>query len=489
MKPRSIAYSFAILVTLPSLCMAAGNVFLATAPDGSIFARDVSGVVLWHSFNGSSAAAPRTATEARATPSSPTTPMWDPLTNLDPSATADPIAGPIFDSLGNAWVVIDDRVNLLAIRSNGTSGTWQAPHIIGPSLPASTETVGLAVDQAGGFYVTYGTGAAGDSSFPLLWTKYTPALGWQAPAVIYTSPSGFSETFAEIDSAGRLVVLFNANGISSIASNPSQSGWGPVQTISPATDNPILPSVAANKSGTRLALVYLLQNNVLQRGLRYTFFNSTTGNWNGARPVPNSGNAYFSGYSTLNAYPMAVDESGNITLATPLFVGFSNNGIARPTRQWSVGGFRYENGVWSMQQLTAPLGSIPDLESFGSTALNANGAVLISAPLSDGSTGTNITVFRFTPGAGWNTEIAASYSTSTVSRCKVAWFEGTEAVVVYNAAGPLLAALYANGAWGSAPPIPGSFTNVTFPALAGAPTGEALLGVPENGVYVTYLRP
>jgi hypothetical protein len=427
---------------------------------------------------------------ARATPSSLAMPMWDPLTNLDPSASTDRIAGPTFDSLGNAWVVIDDGVNLLAIQSNGTSGTWQAPHIIGPSLPASTDTVGLAVDQAGGFYVTYGTGASGDSSFPLLWTKYTPASGWQAPAVIYTSPSQLTETFAEIDSAGRLVVVFNPGyGILSLASNPSQSGWGPVQTISPATDNPILPSVAANKSGTRLALVYLLQKNVIQRGLRYTFFNSTTGNWNGARPVPNSGNAYFSGYSTRNAYPMAVDESGSITLATPLFVGFSNSGVARPNPQWSVGGFRYENGVWSMQQLTAPSGLLSPLESFGSTALNANGAVLIAMPLGDGFGGVNITVFRYTPGVGWDAEIAASYNSGSISRCKVAWFEGTEAVVVYNAAGPLLAALYANGAWGSAPPIPGSFTNVIFPAMAGAPTGEALLGVPGNGVYVTYLRP
>jgi hypothetical protein len=43
---------------------------------------------------------------------------------------------------------------------------------------------------------------------------------------------------------------------------------------------------------------------------------------------------------------------------------------------------------------------------------------------------------------------------------------------------------------GQFPRIPGNFTNVSYPALAGAPTGEALLGVPEGGgVYVTYLRP
>ena len=147
-----------------------------------------------------------------------------------------------------------------------------------------------------------------------------------------------------------------------------------------------------------------------------------------------------------------------------------------------------------MQQLIPFSGSEPSLESFGSTALNANGAVLIAVPLSNGGEGVNVTVFRYTPGTGWDTEIAASYNTSTASRCKVAWFEGTEALVVYNEGvygelAPFVAALYANGAWGSAPPIPGDFTNIDFPAFAGAPSGEVLLGVPQNEAYVTFLRP
>jgi hypothetical protein len=418
---------------------------------------------------------------------------WDPITELD-SSTTGPIAGPIFDSLGNAWVVINDSVNLVAVQSNGVSGTWQTPHIIGPAVQGSTDTVGLAVDQSGGFYVTYGTNAGGSqTSNPLMWTKYTPAGGWQAAAQIYDSPVFFTETFAEIDSAGRLVVVFNPGyGISSIATNPGQSAWGAVQTISPAADGPILPSVAANPSGTQLVLVYLLQENIIQKGLRYTLFNSTTGEWNASTLVPSSTDAYFDGYSTENAYPIAVDNSGNITLATPVSAGVSDQGVSKPTRQWSVAGFRYESGVWSMQQLIAPSYSLPDLGSFGSTALNADGAVLIAVPLSNGGEGTNITVFRYTPGTGWDTEIAASYDMPGASLCKVAWFEGTEAVVVYSAytAGvPLLAALYANGAWGSAPAIPGNFTDVSDPALSSAPSGEVLLGVPLNGVYVTFLRP
>jgi hypothetical protein len=481
-------YSFALLLALPLVSLAADNVLLTTAPDGSTIARNASGVALWQDFNRTSGSATRIATRARATPLSVTMPVWDPIVNLDPSASGGSLAGPIFDSSGNAWVVINDSVNLVAIQSNGTSGTWLAPHIIGPSLPGGIETVGMAVDQAGGFYVTYGTAASVNTADPLMWTKYTPAAGWQAAAQIYNSPAYFDETFPEIDSAGRLVVVFNANGISSIASTTTQTAWGAVQTISPLSDEPLLPSVAANPSGTRLALVYLLLKNIAQKGLRYTFFNSTTGEWGASTPVPNSGDAYFSGYTSENAYPIAVDSSGNVTVATPVLAGFSHRGVSNLSRQYSVGGFRYENGVWSMQQLGAPSYMLPSLESFGSTALNANGSVLISVPWGNGLSETvSIIVFRYTPGVGWDTEIAASGASNYW--CKVAWFEGTEAVVVYSAGGQLLAALYSNGAWGPAPAIPGNFPGGGDPALAGAPTGEVLLGIPANGIYVTFLRP
>ena len=157
-----------------------------------------------------------------------------------------------------------------------------------------------------------------------------------------------------------------------------------------------------------------------------------------------------------------------------------------------VGGFRYEGGQWTTQQLLTPSASSPATDQFGSIALNANGAVLISVPTWDGSTGVNISLFRYTPGQGWDTEIAAHYNSTTGSRCAVSWFESTEAVVVYadhTLPASLAAALYSNGAWGSAPAIPGNFPDVAAPKLAGAPSGEALLGVPYTAVYATFLRP
>jgi hypothetical protein len=48
-------------------------------------------------------------------------------------------------------------------------------------------------------------------------------------------------------------------------------------------------------------------------------------------------------------------------------------------------------------------------------------------------------------------------------------------------------AIYSNGAWGPGPPIPGNFEAGWN--MSAAPTGEDLLGILSNGVYVTFQRP
>src|SRR6516162_10905799 len=56
---------------------------------------------------------------------------WDPLTTLNADINST-YAGPVIDSLGNAWVVINDSVNLSVVGSKGTSGAWGAPFLLGP---------------------------------------------------------------------------------------------------------------------------------------------------------------------------------------------------------------------------------------------------------------------------------------------------------------------------------------------------------------------
>jgi hypothetical protein len=417
--------------------------------------------------------------------SHPPTAAWDSLTQLD--AHPSPyMRGPIVDSLGNAWVVIDNGTSLLAFQSNGAAGTWKPPHIIAPSLPSRTTIVGVAVDRVGGFYVTYGTGGPNSGIYPLLWTKYSPASGWQGPLTIHTSPTPFTQTFPSIDSAGRLVVVFNPNGIASIATNPAQTTWGVVQTIAPPPRSfrVALPSVASNKSGQRLALVYWVDSPGLRsRELRYTFFDSAAARWSESLAVPGSEDVTFSGYSVENAFPIAVDESGSVTVV-----------CAIQKLLYTIAGFRYEGGQWTVTQLLPWSRSSPNPDNLGGVSISATGAVLVVVPTYASAGVTNVSVFRYTPGPGWSTEVAATYGSSVVSRSRVAWFNGSGAVVVYQDFSPpapvLKAALHQNGTWTAAPAIPGSLASL-YPGLATAPTGEVLLGMPVEGVgaYVTWLRP
>ena len=76
---------------------------------------------------------------------------WDPLTTLDANPSSG-FTGPVMDSLGNAWMVLNDSVSLSVVESKGTSGAWQAPHVLGSGV---AEGAGMAVDQSGGVFVAY----------------------------------------------------------------------------------------------------------------------------------------------------------------------------------------------------------------------------------------------------------------------------------------------------------------------------------------------
>lgn len=482
----------AALLSVPALCMGNDDVSLVTLEDGSTIGVSKSGHVLWQRRGPSGGAEPRSSSPVRqaVSPASAESPAWDPLTMLAPAQSQN-VRGPVFDSLGNAWVVINNGVSLIAVQSNESTGTWKEPHVIGPALPTKIYTVGVTVDQAVGFYVTYSTGS--DSSYPLLWTKYTPNRGWQAPAVIYTSPSSFFETFPMIDSKGRLVIVFNANGVSSIASSPDQTTWGRVQYLTPLGENPrggsvVVPTAASNKSGTRLVLVYL--KTIVGAGMHYTFFDSSSGRWGPVSSIPGSEKATAAFYGAESLFPVAVDEAGNVTLATALQDKYSRD------PSYTVAGYRYEGGQWSIENLTPYAGALPIIDNFSSIALRSDGSVLIATPLSDGASGANTTVFRYTPGPGWSTEIAAHSEASTVSRCAISWFQSTGASLAYSDLAipdiPLQAATYINGTWTSGPPVP-SYLYVLAPRMGTALTGEALLVAPSAatvapGTFVTWLR-
>jgi hypothetical protein len=410
---------------------------------------------------------------------------WDPLTTLNADINST-YAGPVIDSLGNAWVVINDSVNLSVVGSKGTSGAWGAPFLLGPWIADGGFAATLAVDQFGGVYVVYNGTQSLSGTQPLMWAKYTPASGWQGPWLAYSNPNGFTEVIAAIDSVGRLVVVFPAAGqfgVSSIVYDPATSSWGAVQVVAPATGGyPIIPSMAGNSSGTRLALVYLAR-----RGLEYSFFNSSSAKWDTPALVPNSATVTFSGYTGIgSSYPIAVDSAGNVTVVAALQLGY---------RRFSIGGFRYEGSTWQLTQLEPSERVLASVDGFASIAQSPSGAVLVATPYSNGSQ-LWIAALRYTPGVGWDAEKAALVADNALaSRCSVAWFNSSEAVVAYeNGSEGELAAIYSNGTWSPGPAIPGGYATL-YPRMANAPNGDVLLvmdsiGVQEIfGTIATWLRP
>lgn len=453
---------------------------LTTSGDGATIARDTNGRVLWQRDNSPKATATATVLTETGRPTVAATATWDPYTTLS-AVPSSAVAGPIFDSLGNAWIVVGDTVNLTAVEWSGATQTWQTPHILGPAPKAGTDTVGLAVDQMGNVYVTYfADSLTGDAPFPLMWAKYSAATGWQGPSLGYNSPDSANETMPAIDSVGRLVVVYNGNGVSSIVYDPATSSWGGYQNLIPGSFSPLLPTVAVNKNGTRLALVYL-QN---RHGMQYTFFDSVTGQWNIPTLIPGSQLSTFSGGGPGSYYPIVVDDAGNVTLATSTYL----------LGRYGATGFRYESGQWTSQRLILPSTHKTAIDLFGSIALNPSGEVLVAGPINTGES-TAITAFRYTPGRGWRTETAASYASGVVSRCRVAWYQSDQAVVVYAGANTNVGeqnALYSGGQWAPGPDLPGATTTL-FPGMATAPNGNVLFTLSEtldgSGSVATWLHP
>lgn len=410
------------------------------------------------------------------------TAAWDPYTTLDPAQNS-VVIGPVFDSLGNAWVLEGADGSLNAIEWDHSSGTWQPPHSLGPVAKGGEATTGaIAVDRVGGVYFTYNAGSSnGQAPFPLMWAKYSPSAGWQAPALAYSSPDAVAGTQAAVDPIGRLIVVFSSAGvISSIVYNPATSSWGGLQNLqyNKRLDG-VVPTLATNRSGTRIALAYL----VVARGMQYTFFNSTTGQWDPIQAIPDSRFSTFSFGGALAFFPMAVDESGDVTLVTATYLlGF-----------YGASGFRYENGQWTTTKLIPPSQREIDPDAFGSVAINSSGEVLVAAPGSAGSGSAKITAFRYKPGSGWTTETAVTYPLSRVTKCSVAWFQTNQAVITYAGATDsdgLQTAMYTNGVWVPGPHLPGN-AQTFYPGMATGADGDVLLTLSETpaGSLATWLRP
>jgi hypothetical protein len=180
--------------------------------------------------------------------------------------------------------------------------------------------------------------------------------------------------------------------------------------------------------------------------------------WRPLAPIPAGNNGHF---------PLAIDSSGNATLLADYII---NNGGGPST----VYGFRYENGKWGEGVQLLPLQVASGTVDFlGSIAVDSSG-IVVGAMATDRNGGV-VEAFRYTPGAGWDTETAAG-SPAEYTRTGVAFLGSTsgEAVIAYlSETGLPFYSVYLNGAWSAAAPI--TSTTIDWFPLVQAPGGQDLL--------------
>jgi hypothetical protein len=154
----------------------------------------------------------------------------------------------------------------------------------------------------------------------------------------------------------------------------------------------------------------------------------------------------------------------------------------------TVYGFRYEGDRWqSSSPLLTPASGYGSFDDAGAMIVDASGMV-VGVMGGSSPQGQAEYAFRYTPGIGWDTEIAA-YAPETTAQSYLGLFSGGE-VALYQNNDDTEASLYQNGIWSNLPPIPGYYL-AYYVATASAPTGEMLLAeqTAANTVVATWLLP
>ena len=407
-------------------------------------------------------------------------PTWDALLPLSTTPHGY-FVGPVFDSAGDAWALVYDTT-LRVLRSSGATGSWAAPvTLLDPLGDAFNPQI--AVDAAGNVSVVYWSGGYSQ----LTAFHYSSATGWQGPEVAYSSagPVFFGAINLATDSANNLVVVFDQMSAESrseawtIVYSRATGTWGAAQQLSAPGRDAFLQTVAQSKDGSTIMLAYL--QDFPGEGRVYSHvWAASSRSWRPAQRLPAATKLVDYGIAFLwSRFPLTVDASGDATLLAPL--------------SGAIYGFRYEGGRWKRgTQLLETF--IQFMLDYGDAAVNDSGVVL-GAMTNFSPEGTQtLWIFRFTPGEGWNTEMAAEISTpNNFSRCRVAWFGASgEAVATYQDS-ELRSVVYTDGAWSRFPTIPGALSTASH-ETATAPTGEVLLLLdatdadPPTGIVATWLR-
>jgi hypothetical protein len=244
-------------------------------------------------------------------------PAWDSLFEIappPPPGEHDASTQPLFDSGGNAWIILTHYApteNQLQVRkSDGHSGAWGLVQTI---YSTSNNLMGVewVIDQNDNITVVFRELSGG---YKLCAQRYVPAEGWGSVQQLYSSSTFFQVVEAGIDQAGDVAVVFDyANTLASIVRDAATGTWGPLQYPAPPGSTSLLPSVLYNTTSDSMCLVYLVTVGG-PVGLYANTFNSATRSWGPATLLPGTGTASYEMVGAVSRYPGVVDAAGEATI-------------------------------------------------------------------------------------------------------------------------------------------------------------------------------
>jgi hypothetical protein len=291
-------------------------------------------------------------------------PAWDALTQLRPapgSGESDSAYGPVFDSAGNAWLLVvhsqSGNYELEILRSNGHDGTWQAAETIyqtGNYVGRS----GIVIDPADRVTVLFRRLGGGQNHIEIM--RYVPGTGWSGPDTVYSGPFFQSPDLA-CDADGNLMASFDGPSTTmyTLIYDASTETWGTATQLSPAGSAAQLPTLIQSREGSGVYAAYWVTSGGARTGLYAHRFDSATKTWGAGVHLTGSEQASFpGGIGPFSCLVGAVDGAGDATV--PYYTYNATSGL------YTLCANRTQGGVWQdAEELMAPNIDTADLQNFG----------------------------------------------------------------------------------------------------------------------------
>ena len=349
-----------------------------------------------------------------------TCPHWSELAQVTPpsgSGQSNSHKTPLFDSQGNAWVIntylSSGDYELQVRRSNGHDGSWGPLETISDSTNYVSGPEGT-IDLDDNITIVFRDIQSG---YKLYAMRYEPSGGWSGPNLVFSTGTFFQTIEAGGDQHGNVAAILDpASAVWSAVYDASSGTWGSAHQVSPTGYGTMLPTVAANRAGNGLYLIYRVTSGG-PLGLYAHRFDSDAKSWGPAELLPGTSTVSFSGAGPASRYPATVDPFGEATV-------FWQSGSP-----CGVYASRTEAGIWqSAHELLAPGPYAADMENFSHAESSEFGDAF--GVLTRYEAGyIHFYAFSYRVGIGWDPPYNPyTYGFNFTTRSRIAPYRGAHAV-------------------------------------------------------------